>query len=67
MYDTFINGNDRILKMDVPIDNDSNRMVLRFGWEVRKDSGLSGDFEASVYVNENEVFTYNPDDSYSSP
>ena len=62
MFDTYIDGNDRILKMHIPKDTDFNRLLLRFDWEVRKSEGLLGDFEATVYVDENEVFCYNPDD-----
>ena len=66
MYDTFITGQDRILKMAVPKDKDFNRLKLEFEWEVRRESGLRGDFEAVVLCNENEVFWYSPGDSESS-
>lgn len=59
MYDTYINGNDRILKMHIPVDKDFNKLRLNFGWEVRKDSFLLGDFDATVYVNEDLVFEVN--------
>lgn len=56
MYDTFITGNDRIIKMHIPIDKDFNKLLLKFEWDVRKDSLLLGEFEATAYVNENMVF-----------
>lgn len=62
MYDTFITGNDRILKFSIPKDKDFNKLILKFEWEVRKSPGLLGEFEAVVKCNDEEVFHYNPTD-----
>ena len=53
MYDTFITGNDRILKMQVPMDKDYNKLILKFDWQVLTE--LLGQVEAVVEVNENKV------------
>ena len=52
MYDTFISGNDRILKMHVPVDKDFNKLYLDFECEANLEHGLLGKMEAVVYVNE---------------
>lgn len=56
MYDTFMTGNDRILRMSVPKDKDFNKLFLKFEWKVLDD--VPGDMEAVVVVNENVVFEY---------
>jgi hypothetical protein len=68
MYDTFITGNDRILKMHIPRDKDFNKLLLKFDWKVEDPlkRGLTGDFEATVVVNEEEAFWYCPGDPDSS-
>ena len=63
MYDTFITGNDRILKLTVPQDEDFNELLLSFEWEVL--NGLPGYLEATVQVNEETAFTYNSDENGS--
>ena len=65
MYDTFITGNDRILKMQVPMDKDYNKLILKFDWQVLTE--LLGQVEAVVEVNENKVPGENPStDKYSA-
>ena len=54
MYDTFITGMERTLRMTVPKDKDFNKLVLKFGWEVR--DRLQGKMQAIVRVNENVAF-----------
>ena len=66
MYNNFISGQDRIVNIAVPKDMDFNRLKLEFEWEVLKDSGLLGDFEAVVLCNEDEVFWFSPGDTESS-
>ena len=63
MYDTFITGNDRILKMKVPKDKDFNKLFLKFEWKVLHE--VPGKMEAVVVVNENNVFEYVTGDSDS--
>jgi hypothetical protein len=46
LYDTFISGNDRVMKVIVPRDPDFNRIMLKFDIEFAKNSGLLGDMEA---------------------
>lgn len=58
MYDTFITGSDRILKMHVPMDKDYNKLILKFEWQVLTE--LIGQVEAVVEVNENKVIGQDP-------
>ena len=46
LYDTFITGNDRILKLIVPKDKDFNKLKLMFEIEFAREPGLLGDMEA---------------------
>ena len=65
MYDTFITGRDRILKMSIPKDKDFNKLILKFEWRVLTE--LIGDVEAVVEVNENKVPGEDPSsDKYSN-
>ena len=67
MYDTFIDGGDRIIKLRVTQNKDFDTLKLEFEWEVRKSAGLLDDFEAEVFCGEDEVLCVNApdDDTYS--
>ena len=56
LYDTFITGNDRVLRIVVPQDKDYNRLFLKFEVELIRDPQLFGDMEAVVMVNEDVEF-----------
>lgn len=50
LYDTFITGQDRILKMTIPRDADFNHLTFAFEWEIVKADGLLGDMETTIEV-----------------
>ena len=55
LYDNFISGMDRILVVDVPKDKDYNNLKLCFDWECKRATGLYGDYEVAVQVNDQVV------------
>ena len=60
MYDTFITGKDRVMKIDVPRNNEFNKLQLKFRCKMLNK--LSGPIEAVVEVDGRTVFNYNSED-----
>ena len=50
LYDTFITGQDRILKTTIPVDKDFNNLTFRFDYSV-EFSGLQPYLEVAIYAN----------------
>lgn len=51
LYDNFITGSERTIKMDIPRSKDFNNLVLKFQWSANLDEELVGDLEYVIEVN----------------
>ena len=58
LFDNFISGQERTLKIAVPRDTDFNKLHLKFTCNVNHDSNLLGDFDYIVYDGDVEKFRY---------
>ena len=56
LYDNFITGNERTLRMVVPKDKDFNKLHLRFTCNVHHKDFLLGYYEYIVYVGDYEAY-----------
>ena len=67
LFDTFITGKDRILRIDIPVDKEFNKLMVKFDCKVLNE--MYGPIEAVVEVNETPKFHYdstaNEDDPLS--
>ena len=56
LYDNFITGNERTLRLVVPKDKDFNKLHLRFTCDVHHKDFLLGYYEYIVYVGDYEAY-----------
>jgi hypothetical protein len=56
LFDTFITGNQRTLKIDVPVDQEFDKLIAKFDCVVVKE--VYGQMEVSVLVNGKQKFHY---------
>ena len=61
MFDTFISGKERILRIDVPIDKEYNRLQVNF--DCRVENNLPDRLEAVVLVGGQPAFEYDSSDA----
>ena len=59
LYDNFITGNERNLRLTVPKDKDFNQLHLRFECDVHHDKkNLLGEYEYIVFVDDYEAYRF---------
>lgn len=56
LYDNFISGQERILRLHVPQQTDFDKLVLKFTCAVSHPKGLLGYYEYIVFVGDEEKF-----------
>ena len=61
LYDNFISGNERILRLTVPKDKDFNQLHLRFHCRMHHQKELLGDYEYIVFVGDYEAYRFRSD------
>lgn len=65
LYDTFITGKDRILRIDIPVDKEFNKLMVKFDCVVINEMGSP--IEVVVDVNESPRFQYDSTVPESDP
>lgn len=63
LYDNFITGQERTLRLHVPQDQDFDKLWLKFDCNVSHLKGLLGYYEYIVFIGEEEVCRLTSDDS----
>ena len=66
LYDSFISGNERILKIRVPMSVDSNQLTLKFNCHMINDN-LIGKCHGQVYMNDKLVFDSDDSTTHENP
>jgi len=56
LFDNFITGNDRTLRLSVPKDTDFNRLHLKFRCDAHHEPDLPGECEYVVFVDDHEEY-----------
>lgn len=64
LYDNFITGNERTLRLVVPKDKDFNQLHLKFTCCVHHDPALLGDYTYIVFVGDHEAYRFGSDEKY---
>ena len=52
LYDNFVSGQDRKIRMTIPMDKDFNKLKFQFEWEIQLEQGFLGDVEVVLQVGE---------------
>ena len=52
LYDNFVSGQDRKIRMTIPMDKDFNKLTFQFEWEIQLEQGFLGDVEVVLQVGE---------------
>ena len=62
LYDNFISGEERTVRLSIPRDRDFNKLFLRFECKVEHGELLLNDCEYIVFVGDEEKFRWRKDD-----
>lgn len=65
LYDNFITGSERTLRLSVPRDKDFNKLFLRFQCDVHHKPELLGEYEYIVFVDDYEAYRLSDKDVLS--
>lgn len=63
LYDNFISGAERTIRLTVPKDKDFNKLHLKFKCVVKHEGNLLGDYEYIVMVDDEEKYRLSREDN----